>query len=35
MGVYIDDNKFVIMTELKSICINLTIKINASLEHDI
>ena len=35
MGVYIDDNKLVILVEPKSIRIDLTIKINKSLKHDI
>ena len=35
MGVYIDGKKLVVITEPKSICINLLIKINKSPEHDI
>ena len=35
MGVYIDDNKLVKITEPKYICIDLPTKINESLEHDI
>ena len=35
MGVYIDGKKLVVITEPKPICINLLIKINKSLEHDI
>ena len=35
MGVYIDGKKLVVITEPKSICINLLIKINESPEHDI
>ena len=34
MGVYSDENKFVIVAESKSIRINLPIKINESQEHD-
>ena len=35
MKIYIDDKNIVILTLPKSICINLTIKNNKSLEHDI
>ena len=35
MRVYIDDNKLVIIAELKSIRVDLTIKMNKSLKHDI
>ena len=35
MGVYIDDNKLVTLVEPKSIRIDLTIKINKNLKHDI
>ena len=35
MGVYNDGKKLVVITEPKSICINLLIKINKSPEHDI
>ena len=35
MGVYIDNNKLVIITQPKSVCVDLPIKINRSLEHDI
>ena len=35
MRVYNYDNKLVIIMQPKSICINLSIKINISLEHDI
>ena len=35
MKIYIDDKNIVILTLPKSICINLTIKNNKSLEYDI
>ena len=35
MGVFIDDNKFLIIAEPKTISINLPIKINESPENDI
>ena len=35
MGVFIDDNKFLIIAEPKTISINLPLKINESPENDI
>ena len=35
MGVYNDGNKLVVITQPKSICIDLPIKITTSLEHGI
>ena len=35
MGVHIDNNRLVIITEPKSVRIDLPININKSLEHDI
>ena len=35
MGVYIADNKLVIIREPKSICLNLTKKVDDSIKHEI
>ena len=35
MGVYIEDNKLVIITEPKAVCFNLTKKIDNNLKHEI